>query len=218
MQPLVDSLKLVHHIAHSMRSRYPAHVEVDDLVQDGCIGLLQAMERYEGQNEVPFTAFAGSRIRGAILDGIRSRDWVPRTLRKFQSAQRRAEQAVEVRKGDKPTAAEVAHEMSLSLDEYHRQLAMVDQSALLDIDCESDDSDHDQPDALDTLCNEEFDWAMANAIRTLSPRERYVLEQTVEEGRYARAVAKDMELTESRVSQIRKRAIERLRDKLRDYL
>ena len=113
---------LVKRIAHHMMAKLPASVQVDDLVQAGMIGLLDAISRYEDSLGAQFETYAAQRIRGAMLDELRRADWLPRSLRKKMRRIEAAVNALEQRLGCSPTEQELAHELNVSLAEYHEIL------------------------------------------------------------------------------------------------
>ncbi|HVL09923.1 MAG TPA: sigma-70 family RNA polymerase sigma factor, partial [Burkholderiaceae bacterium] len=130
-----DALKqhapLVRRLAGQMLARLPASVELDDLVQAGMMGLLDALGRYEETQGVQFEAYATQRIRGAILDELRSNDWLPRGLRKHARDIEKAIQKATQQAGRAPTEREIAATLGISLGEYQQQLVELQGSQLL---------------------------------------------------------------------------------------
>ena len=113
---------LVKRIAYHMMAKLPASVQVDDLIQAGMIGLLDAISRYEGSYGRQFESYAAQRIRGSILDELREADWLPRSIRKKMRQIEVAVAKLEQQNGCAPSEQELASELDISLDEYHSTL------------------------------------------------------------------------------------------------
>ena len=121
-QFIAEFTPLVKRIAYHMMARLPASVQVDDLIQVGMIGLLDAINRYEGSYGRQFESYAAQRIRGSILDELREADWLPRSIRKKMRRIEAAVNSLEQRHGCAPSEADLAQELDMSLDEYHETL------------------------------------------------------------------------------------------------
>src|SRR5690554_5226866 len=117
-----DFAPLVKRIAYHMMARMPACVQVDDLIQAGMIGLLEAAQKYDASRGASFETYAGIRIRGAIVDEMRRGDWVPRSVHRNTRMITQAIQAVEARVGRDALDTEIAAELEVSLDDYHAML------------------------------------------------------------------------------------------------
>ena len=119
---VVEFTPLVKRIAYHMMAKLPASVQVDDLIQAGMIGLLDAINRYEGSYGRQFESYASQRIRGSILDELREADWLPRSMRKkmrdLETSMRKLEQNL----GHSPSEQELSEELDISLNEYHKIL------------------------------------------------------------------------------------------------
>src|SRR3982750_1372187 len=115
---LTEHMPLVKRLAHHMKAKLPASVELDDLVQAGMIGLLDAVNRYEETHGAQFETYAVQRIRGAMLDELRSSDWMPRSMRQNMRKIEEAMNALQQRLGRPPNESEVAKQLKLSLADY----------------------------------------------------------------------------------------------------
>ena len=121
-QFVAEFTPLVKRIAYHMMTRLPASVQVDDLIQAGMMGLLDAINRYEGSYGRQFESYAAQRIRGSILDELREADWLPRSLRKKMRRIEAAVSVLEQRHGCAPSEQDLAKELEMSLNEYHDTL------------------------------------------------------------------------------------------------
>jgi RNA polymerase sigma factor FliA len=225
---LVDScLPLVRRIAVHMMARLPPNVELDDLIQAGRIGLLQACRSFGEDGGASFTTFASKRIRGAMLDELRAMDWAPRDVR---PAARRVEEAIQRlahRLGAQPTEAEIARELQMPLDDYFALLQQIQGCQLVYADdFGQDDGDNSfldqntaglrqeqraRDDPLARLLSSEFRGQLVSAIETLPAREQQVLGLYYDEELTMREIGEVLAVTESRASQLRSQALNRLR-------
>ena len=216
---LESHIDLVKYLASRMASRLPASVEIEDLVNDGVLGLLDAVEKYDGQRGVRFRTYAESRIRGAILDGLRKKDWRPRSVRHLR---RRLDETMNrlastLRRA--PTEDEIAAAMELDLPAYRSLLKDSATGPLLSLEdlppgsdpAETDDScqPHNQLERRDLLV------ALAEEVVRIPERERRVLELYYHEGLNMKEVGAVLGITESRVCQLHSQAASRLRTALR---
>ncbi len=222
---------LIKYIALRMALRLPPHISVDDLFNVGAIGLLDALDKFDPNKKVQFRTYAEIRIKGAMLDELRSLDWVSRSVRQKAARIEKAYQALEKKKGDSVEDEEVAEEMGISLEEYYKLLNETQRVSLLDIDSvmmklsevpEEDlfdlimDEKGNNP--LQLLGLEELKKVLAQAVESLSPKERRVIELYYYEELNLREIAEVLNYTESRICQIRGKAILKLRSKLKYYL
>jgi RNA polymerase sigma factor for flagellar operon FliA len=219
-------LGLVRQAARQMASRVSGAVEVDDLVSAGTIGLVQALDSFDLSRGLAFSTFAVRRIRGAMLDELRARDWVPRSVRARGRQLATAVSALESRLGRAPEPAEVASVLSLDLETYWRWSEEVSGAALLSLDGAAAagepkalslgetlaDTGADLPGA--GLAEEETHSHLREAIAALPSREATVLALYYYEELNLRQIAQVLRVTESRVSQIRSAALKRLRQRL----
>ncbi len=218
-------LPLVRKIAGQLKARLPANVEMDDLIQTGMIGLLDALERYEESADAQFETYAGQRIKGAMLDYLREADWLPRSLRKQMREIETAIHRLTGRLGRPPTEAEVAHGMGITLEEYQGMLASGAGHQLVyyeDFQGE-DDGDHflerfcgpEVDDPLQALIQSGFRSAVVESIERLPERERVVMGLYYEQELNLKEIGAVLGVSESRVSQIHTQCIARMRTTLR---
>ncbi|MCL6269285.1 RNA polymerase sigma factor FliA [Sansalvadorimonas sp. 2012CJ34-2] len=214
---------LVKRIARHLSARMPASVQVDDLVQAGMVGLLEAAGKYDASKGASFETFAGIRIRGAMLDEIRRGDWGPRSVYRNSRRVSEAIQHVEARLGRDARDAEVAAELQVSLDEYFNMVKDLRGCRLFSFEdmFDSEESrlqrpgDGNTPDA--DLQDEKFRQALLNAIKTLPEREQLVLTLYYEKELNLKEIGKLLGVSESRVSQIHSQAALRLRGRLQNW-
>ena len=133
---------LVKRIAYHMLGRLPASVQVEDLIQSGMIGLLEAAKKFDASKGASFSTFVGIRIRGAMLDELRKGDWTPRSVHRNTRMVSDAVRTIEARTGQDAKDLEVAAELNLSLDEYYAILGDTQGSRLFSFDDLLDESDH----------------------------------------------------------------------------
>ena len=221
---VVEFAPLVKRIANRLAARMPANMDVNDLIQAGMIGLLDAIEKYDPGREAQFRTYAEFRIRGAMLDDLRAGDWVPRSVRERADQVARANVGLRAELGRQPDEEEIAERMGLTLDEYHILLFKSRVIPLLkieDLHGHRDDEDHgnifdilEDPsigNPLDALSLRNIHEKLQAAITELPERERLVLSLYYDEELNLKEIGQVLGITESRVSQIRTQAILRLR-------
>ncbi|WP_338765887.1 RNA polymerase sigma factor FliA [Massilia sp. METH4] len=223
---LSEHMPLVKRLAHHMKAKLPPSVEVDDLVQAGMIGLLDAINRYEETHGAQFETYAVMRIRGAMLDELRSSDWMPRTLRQDMRKVENAMSVLQQKLGRPPSESEVAKSLKLSLEDYQQMLGEGGGHQLLyyeDFKDEEGDGSfldryaHDEEaDPLRALMDTNFRQAVINAIDVLPPREKLLMGLYYEEELNLKEIGAVMGVSESRVSQLHTQAVSRLRATLRE--
>lgn len=218
---------MVRRLASQMVARLPANVEMDDLVQAGMIGLMDALSRYETGHGAQFETFAMQRVRGAMIDELRGSDWLPRSVRRNQRSIESAIHAVEQRLHRSATEAEVAAEMGLPLPAYRQMLGDAHGGQLFNLD-ESVGSDGDEtfldrqqaPETADpvrALNDERFRASLAAAIDGLPEREKQVMGMYYEHDMNLKEIGAVLGVTESRVCQLHSQAVARLRTKLKGW-
>ncbi|WP_424196022.1 RNA polymerase sigma factor FliA [Ampullimonas aquatilis] len=218
---------LVKRMAHHILARLPPSVQLDDLVQAGLIGLMDAVNRYEESQGAQFETYATQRIRGAILDELRANDWLPRGLRKSQRDIESAIHKMEHKLGRAPTESEVAKHMKISLEEYQDLLGEARGYQLVYFDDmkdrDSDEDYHERHSAdstyepLEQVKDARFKQALVKAIDDLPEREKQMMGMYYEQDMNFREIAAVLGVTESRVCQIHSQSIARLRSKLKDW-
>lgn len=222
---------MVRKLALRLLARLPASVELDDLIQAGMMGLLDAVKRYREVPTAQFETYATQRVRGAMLDELRSNDWIPRGVRERS---RRIEQAIHVlgnRLARAPTEAEIAEEMGIALGDYHTILQEAHGSQLLYFDDlgsdpeqflshePGDDPIHAQEtdDPLAALMAKGLRGALTAAIEQLPDREKLLLSLYYEQGLNLKEIGLVLNVGEARVCQLRSQAISRLRASIIRY-
>ncbi len=216
---------LVKRIAYHMIARLPHTVDVDDLIQTGMMGLMEASHNYDANQGASFETFAGIRIRGAMLDEIRRNDWAPRSVHRKAREISAAMHAIEQQKGRNASDTEIAHALGISLEDYYRQLHESTGHHVFSLD-EFNHGDETQAkpitavesDPVDLLQSNDFKDALANAIKTLPDRERLLMGLYYNEELNLREIGEVLGISESRVSQIHSQTVIRLRTKLGDWL
>ncbi|RMG47380.1 MAG: FliA/WhiG family RNA polymerase sigma factor [Acidobacteria bacterium] len=214
---LLAHVGLVKYLAHRIGSRLAGQVDYDDLAGDGLLGLIEAVDRFDPKHNVQFKTYAESRIRGAILDGVRCRDWAPRSLRRAARKLESAIQAVEARNHREATDEEIAEELQISLDELqalYMQARGVRLGALPDTEEEGPGPVDPGADPLDHVEAKERRELVAEEIKRLPERERMVLSLYYERGMTLKEIGQILDVTESRVCQIHTRAVARLRARI----
>ncbi|HBD34353.1 MAG TPA: RNA polymerase sigma factor FliA [Cupriavidus sp.] len=219
---------LVRRIALQLAAKLPASVQIDDLIQAGMIGLLDAAKRYEDNHGARFETYASQRIRGAMLDEVRANDWQSRSLRQFTRKIERTQRQLEQKLGRSPIDSEVAKELEMGLEEYQELLNEVHGCQLLHYEDfersgEEDFLDRhlgvtDEANPLTVLMESGMRDALIRAIEKLPEREKLVLSLCYDQELNLREIGAVLEVTESRVCQIRSQAITRLRNQLRGML
>ncbi|GMM90247.1 RNA polymerase sigma factor FliA [Vibrio sp. D420a] len=212
---------LVKRIAHHLLGRLPPNVLVDDLIQAGMIGLIEAQQNYDGSKGASFETYAGIRIRGAMLDDIRRGDWVPRSVHKNNREISNAIAELEATLNRDPSDAEIAKHMGLTLEQYHSALTDINCSKLVGIEDlgVSDDVISPNEDSQDNLpfqgvADESFRQALIDSIKQLPEREGLVLSLYYDEELNLKEIGEVLGVSESRVSQILSQSMQRLRTKL----
>jgi RNA polymerase sigma factor for flagellar operon FliA len=219
---------LVKYVAGRMASGLPSHVEEADLISYGLMGLIGAIERFEPEREIKFETYAVSRIKGAIIDELRSLDWVPRSVRSKARDVERTHQKLENTLQRAPTEEEMAAELGLSLEDFRDVLLDIANSSVLALDdlWTIADPEGGQVSLLDTIKDpnaidpqSELDSAevkdrLAEAIESLPERERLVVALYYYENLTLREIGEVLGVTESRVSQLHTKAVLGLRSAL----
>lgn len=222
---ILEFYPLVKSIAYRLVSRFPSNIDVEDLINVGALGLIDAIDRYNPERQESFKAYAELRIRGAIIDELRQLDWVPRSVRQRVQELEKAQRKLESELGRQPTEAEVARHLGIDLEEYQnlaRSTALLSVVSLEDLGIQedskrdilqvlrggADDPDHvfEAKNATDKL---------AQAIKALPQKEKVVVSLYYYDDLTLKEIGQVLGVTESRVSQIHSQAINRLKIKLK---
>ena len=218
---------LVRTLAHQMVARLPANVELDDMIQAGMMGLMDALGRFEESQGTQFEVYAASRIRGAMLDELRSNDWLPRSARKGQRDIENAIHRLEGALKRAPTEAEIAREMKVDIHTYQELLNDARGAQLVyfdDLGGAEDNEDYlerhvadEGADPAAILRDTRFRGALVGAINDLPEREKLLMAMYYEQDMNLKEIGAVMGVTESRVCQLHSQAVARLRAKLKNW-
>jgi RNA polymerase sigma factor for flagellar operon FliA len=223
---LLEHLPVVRFLARRIHERLPQHVDIEDLVSAGVVGLLDAFAKFDPDKKVQFRSYAQFRIRGAILDSLRTLDWSPRELRRKGRAVEEAIRAQTARLGRPPNEAEVAEEMSVTLDEYQQLLGDLKglEIGTLHVEHNEDSGEEElayvpgkpEDDPLFQCLRGELEDRLTEAIQNLPDRERLVMTLYYFEEMTMREIGLALGVVESRVSQVHASAVVHLRAALKD--
>ncbi|HEX4106819.1 MAG TPA: RNA polymerase sigma factor WhiG [Solirubrobacteraceae bacterium] len=221
---------LVKYVAGRMASGLPPHVEEADLISYGLVGLISAIERFDPSREIKFETYAITRIKGAIIDELRSMDWVPRSVRARAREIEKANAKLEHKLHRAPTDEEMAGELGLSMQEFQAALVSISQSSVAALDemWAVSDASGDQVSLLDTLHDPnapdparvvdagDLKDRIADAISRLPEREKLVIALYYYENLTLREIGEVLGVTESRISQLHTKAVLRLRSRMQE--
>ncbi len=223
---LLEHLPIVRFLARRIHERLPQHVEMEDLVSAGVVGLMDAFSKFDAGKKVQFRSYAQFRIRGAILDSLRTLDWSPRELRRKGRAVEEAIRVLTARAGRAPVEPEVAAEMGLGLDEYQQLLGDLKglEIGTLHMERNEDSGEEElayipgrpEDDPLFHCLRGELEDRLADAISKLPDRERLVMTLYYYEEMTMREIGLALGVVESRVSQVHASAVVHLRVALKD--
>ena len=221
---VVQHVPLVKRIAYHLLGKLPDTVLIEDLIQAGMLGLLEAVKNFDPAQGASFETYAGIRIRGAMLDEVRRSDWTPRSVHRKARKVADAIRQIESHTGQDAKDSEVAELLGISMEEYGqilqdslgcRALSVEELAQEGDHFFQNSEQTHDEP--LNRLSHEKFNKALAEAIRNLPERERLVVSLYYVDELNLREIGQVLEISESRVSQISSQAILRLRARLADW-
>jgi RNA polymerase sigma factor for flagellar operon FliA len=219
---LTQYLPLVRRQALTLQVRLPASIELDDLIQAGTVGLLEALSRFDASQGATFATFASQRIRGAMVDELRTRDWLPRSVRRSARAVDEAVRGLEQQLGRAPEEHEIAAEMAIPLSEYQQLLHDTNSGQLLPFEALVEESGEPaagpsaQSQPFEQLLNGQQRERLVAAIDMLPEREKLLMALYYQEELNLKEVGAVLGVTESRVSQLHSQAVSRLRAKLND--
>lgn len=221
---------LVKYLAGRVAARIPSSVVFDELVSAGSLGLIDAVDKYDPKKNVGLKTYAQYRIKGAILDELRSMDWYSRSMRKKIQGIEKAVQVVEAREGRPASDMEIAEEMGQPLDTYLKMLSDIHCAALLSLDDYIKNNDNgnesnstfsegmkSDDDPADQMIQKELKAVLAKAIRKLTDKEQMVISLYYYDELTLKEIGNVMELTESRICQIHTMALIKLKSRIKDY-
>jgi len=223
-QLIEQHLPLVNHVVLQVAVRFPKYVDRQELARAGALGLVEAARRFDATRGVPFDRFAARRIRGAILDSVRAADWAPRSVRTLGRKLEQVEQELANNGGELPSTNEVADALGLSRDELHRLRDRVFRSVVLALEHVVSAPDDDGLTLVDVLADrtavepsEELETRellgyLRDAVGLLPERHRLVVVGYFLEGKTSLELAQLLDVTESRISQLRSEALEMLKE------
>lgn len=216
-QLVQEYLPLVKKIGLHLIAKLPPSVELDDLMQVGVIGLIQAGSSYDASRGASFSTYAGIRVKGAMLDEVRRNDWMPRSV---QQNLRRVGEAIgtlEARHGRAVSDSEVAQELGVTLEEYRDQSRELSYCRLSSIDDSPVGIESDEPDPLARLEDGNLKQQLVEAIKSLPEREALMMSLYYGDELNLKEIGEVMGVSESRVSQIHGQALARMRQKAKDW-
>jgi RNA polymerase sigma factor for flagellar operon FliA len=218
---LLEHLSTVRYVARRIHERLPQHVDLDDLISAGVVGLIDAFSKFDSTKKVQFKSYAQFRIRGAILDSLRTLDWSPRELRRKGRAVEEAVRTATQRLGRAATEPEIAREMGISLSEYQRLVGELKglEIGSLHIERTEDSGDEElahlpapaEDNPLNRCLQGELKQRLTDAIEALPEKERMVQRLYYYEELTMKEIGLTLGVVESRVSQIHSSAVARMR-------
>jgi RNA polymerase sigma factor for flagellar operon FliA len=217
---------LVKQLAHRLMTKLPYSVQIDDIIQAGMMGLLDAASRYDDFHGAQFETYATQRIRGAMLDELRHADWLPRSLRRDMRRIEASISLLQQKLGRPPNETEISKELNVTLAEYQQMLQETRGAQLVYFEDFNDDGEQDYFDRLsfdgdsnplDLLQDERFKAELKHAIDSLPERERMLMGMIYEQDMNLREIGEVLGVGESRVSQLHSQAVARLRGALKGH-
>ncbi len=228
---VLEHAPLIKRIVTRMAARFPPGVDQDELIQAGMLGLLDAMEKYDASKDVQFKTYAEFRIKGAILDELREMDWVPRSVRAKGNEWESAWRAKSSELGRDPSDQEMASQMKMPLKEYHRFISQANPIPLISseefkthtgeeeaVNLLEILADPESKDPFSLVSMQQMQNKLADTILKLTEQEQLVLSLYYEEELNLKEIAQVLGVVESRVSQIRTKAILKLRAMLKEVI
>ena len=222
-QRIIEHISLVKRIAYHLVARLPSNVQVDDLIQAGMLGLIEAAKHYDPSQGASFETYAGIRVRGSMLDDVRHADWSPRSLHRKMRQVREAIRVIENETGCDAKDQDIADRLEITLDDYHTIKRDSANAQILSLDQTEEDPGFQnrlrssQSDPLENLHSSSFKVNLAETIETLSDREQMVMSLYYNEELNLKEIGMVLEISESRVSQIHSQALKNIRSKMRDW-
>lgn len=230
-QIILEYSPMIKYVANRIAMRLPSHIEVDDLISVGVLGLIDAIEKYDPNRGAKFKTYAEFRVRGSILDELRNLDWVPRSVRQKASEMDALTNRLQGKFGRPPEDEEIAEEMGVSMEEFFTAMNETRSVPILSLeDLGINKETGEQQNLLDCLMGDmeadpqtqirlnELKKIIAEAIDALPEKERLMISLYYYEELTMKEIGEVLSITESRVSQIHSKAVFRLRTKLKSIL
>jgi RNA polymerase sigma factor for flagellar operon FliA len=222
-EQIIRHASLVKRIAFHLLNRLPPTVQVDDLIQAGMVGLLEAAGNFDSGMGASFETFAGIRIRGAMIDEVRKSDWTPRSVHRKFRAVSNAIRKIENDTGTDARDTEVAQELGIDLSEYHQILIDSSSARIYSINSLEEDSpevalpgsSERMPD--EALSRKEYERQLIESVRTLPEKEQLVMSLYYDDELNFREIGEILEVTESRICQLHGQALLRIKSKMSDW-
>ena len=225
---ILEYIPLVKYIASRIARRLPSHLEIDDLVESGVIGLIDAIDKYNPAKKVTFKTYAEYRIRGAIIDSLRALDWAPRSLRRKMSLLEETAHTISQRKGAPATAAQITEALGIPAQSYYQIRSEHDGVGFLSLEsCVWETPQGEVKNLIDmipdqrqehpskSLDHKTLKKLVAQEIAKLPERARTVLYLYYDQEKNMKAIGEILDITESRVSQIHSKALMTLRRRMK---
>lgn len=221
---VVQYTPLVHRVAHHLSARLPNHVQVEDLIQAGMMGLLEAFKNFDLAKECSFETFASIRIRGAMLDEVRKGSWLPRSYHRTIRKIRKAINTIEHRTQQHAKDSDIAVQLGISLEDYRQMLTQISTGQMMGFEEVGLDEDkmqghltEDKPDPFQDCVNSVFKQHLTKHIESLPEKESLVLALYYDKELNLKEISKVLGVTESRVCQIHNQAMVRLQARMREW-
>ena len=219
---IVRHASLVKRIAYHLLNRLPPTVQVDDLIQAGMVGLLEAASNFNSTMGASFETFAGIRIRGAMIDEIRRSDWTPRSVHRKYREVTEAIRQIENKTGEDASDADVANLLGISLSEYHQILIDSSSARIYSVEALEEGQETVLPSSGEhtpdqAFGGEEYQEQLTRAIRSLPEKEQLVMSLYYDDELNFREIGEVLEVTESRICQLHGQALVRIKTKMSDW-
>ena len=212
---------MVSRVARHLADRLEGAVDTDDLIQTGLVGLLEAAERYEPVEGVPFEAYVLSRVRGAMMDSLRRNDWCPRNIRKQGRLLRESRRELQQLLGREPYDHELAEHADMSLDDYQHVMSALDRVGIISLELLQEKGDTCLPLEGDRssqpVMKQRLKNAFSKSLKQLPEREQIIMALYYDEEMNQKEIARVLDLTEARISQLRSKAVKTLRGMLSEW-
>jgi len=223
-QRIIEHIGLVKRIAYHLITRLPTNIQVDDLIQSGMVGLIEASKNYDPSQGASFETYAGIRVRGAMLDDVRHADWSPRSLHRKMRQVREAIHDIENETGRDAKDQEIAERLEISLDDYYAIRRDSSNAQIFSLDQTEEDPGQQnrirssQSEPLEFLQDSSFKTSLAEVITTLSEREQMVMSLYYNDELNLKEIGLVLEISESRVCQIHSQALNNIRSKMSGWI